>query len=188
MFYSSNCSEALADAQQFRNACDANLTRILDGRAMQIMRMYDEDCFFFIDRVYDCASDFIRSLKTSVGSEYKKSLKLKGNFSSKFVHKELFTTTDQIFEITSICNGTVEECFRTAKFRSPCTGFAYLKILDCSIQDYVKDPSIYFRCNETWLAREFSDSTSSNILSQNIELFVIFSFLRTLILLWSKIN
>lgn len=112
-----------------------------------IRHTYDDSCFYFIDRVYDCGDLFIDSLKTSVAIEFKNYVRRNESF-LKPIELDHFMSSDQLTDINAICNGTIQNCFQAVKPLEPCEGYALEKALNCSMHDYVDQPFKHFRCDE----------------------------------------
>lgn len=127
----------------------------------KIRSTYDDRCFYFIDKVYDCAAIFIDSLKTNVATEYKNSL-IKYQKYLNQIDRGKIVSQDQIFDIIAVCNGAIRSCFQSIKPPDLCEGSAFQKAFNCSLQDYVYYPSKYFRCDENWEVKMKASSQSSN--------------------------
>lgn len=133
-------------ANEMPSACNSNedFQTYREG----IRHTYDDRCFYFIDKVYDCGNSFISSMKTNVAKAFKKSLEKDENQLNQ-IDRDGFYSPDQLSDISSICNGTIQDCFQNVKPLEPCEGYALEKALNCSMNDYVYKPSTYFRCNES---------------------------------------
>lgn len=143
----------------------------------EAVRPYDERCFYFIDKVIDCANLFIESLKTNVRKEFIACVKTCSDLINP-IDRSFLKSRDQLSDIHAICNGTIQNCFQNVKPLEPCEGYALEKVMSCSLNDYVHQPFKYFRCNEKWeVSIKARGARSRKTMLQNVTFTFVFSVL-----------
>lgn len=113
-----------------------------------IRHIYNENCFYYIDRIYDCVNVFTKSLKTNIAGVFQRSLEFSSD--ETFTFKTEYTSPDQLVDLQDICNGTLVNCFKSVKSFQPCEGYAMDKVLNCSIHDFISVPFKFFRCEQKY--------------------------------------
>lgn len=142
-----------------------------------VRHIYNERCFYFIDKVNDCANLFIESLKTNVQKKYKVCVRSCTNETNP-IDRSFLVTRDQLSDIHAICHGKIQNCFQNVKPFNPCEGYALEKAMNCSMNDYVHRPFKYFRCNEKWEApNKGATGRSRKTIFENVVFTFVFSVL-----------